>query len=290
VINANAAADAVPAPEQDAELKEALIRRCSLTEEAVAKIAAAQRMLEVRFSEAALRLGFVTQEDVDAAVAHGRRIALFDKRRAKPSEALLLAQSSHDARSERIRALRTELLLRRDSQSGANAVALLSPVSGEGRSQLSAELAMSFAQLGQPTLLVDADLRRPRQHVLFNADNHQGLSQALSRGDMPYLHPVENLNCLFLLTSGPTPSNPVELLSDSRFERLIEDWHRSYEFVVFDTPPLESYADGLAVATLVKRVLLLSRAEHTPYKSMREAMRRLSSTQAHILGAVVSHF
>jgi receptor protein-tyrosine kinase len=290
-MNAQAATADMPAHEdRDVELKEALIRRCALSDDAVAKICAAQRMLEVRFSEAALRLGFVTQEDVDAVLAHSRRIALFDKRKAKPSEALLLAQNSYDSRAERIRALRTELLLRHEAHGGANALALLSPASGEGRSQLCAELAMSFAQLGQPTLLVDADLRRPRQHVLFNADNQQGLSQALSRGDMPYLHPVENLNCLYLLTSGPTPPNPLELLSDSRFERLIEDWHRSYEFVVIDTPPLGSYADGLAVATLVGRVLLLSRAEHTPYKSLREAMRRLSATQAQILGAVVSHF
>jgi receptor protein-tyrosine kinase len=149
---------------------------------------------------------------------------------------------------------------------------------------------MSFAQLGQPTLLVDADLRRPRQHVLFNADNQQGLTQAIGRGDSPYLHPVDGLPCLNLLTSGPTPPNPLELLSDSRFERLIDDWHRSYEFIVFDTPPLEVYTDGLAIATLVGRVLLLGRAAHTSHKSIGEAMRRLTSTQAQVVGAVLSHF
>jgi receptor protein-tyrosine kinase len=274
----------------DLQLKNALIRRCRLSEDAVAKITAAQRMLEVRFSEAALRLGFVTQEDIDEALALGRKIALMEKRRVKPCDQLRLAHDPYDPHSEKVRALRTELLLRHEAVGRANIVALLSSSSGEGRSQLCAELAIAFSQLGQPTLLVDADLRHPRQHILFNADNQQGLSQAIARGDTPYLHPVEGLPHLSLLTAGPSPHNPLELLSDSRFERLIEDWRRNFEFVVLDTAPVNQYADGLAVATLVGRVLLVSRAAHTPYNDTREMLRRLSATQAQVLGAVISHF
>ncbi len=288
-MNAEASSENT-AQDPDLRLKNTLIRRCALTEDAVSKITAAQRMLEVRFSEAALRLGFVTQEDIDEALALGRKIALMEKRRVKPSDQLLLAHDPYDPHCEKVRALRTELLLRHDAVGRANIVTLLSSSAGEGCSQLCAELAIAFAQLGQPTLLVDADLRHPRQHVLFNADNQQGLSQAIARGDTPYLHPVDGLQHLSLLSAGPSPHNPLELLSDSRFERLIDDWRRNFEFVVIDTAPVNQYADGLAVATLVGRVLLVSRAEHTPYKDTREMLRRLAATQAQILGAVINHF
>ena len=99
-----------------------------------------------------------------------------------------MAHDPYDPRCEKIRALRTELLLRRELTDRADIVALLSPCPGEGRSLLAAELAIAFAQTGRPTLLVDADLRRPQQHLLFGTDNRQGLSQAIEHGVKPQLH------------------------------------------------------------------------------------------------------
>jgi protein-tyrosine kinase len=95
---------------------------------------------------------------------------------------------------------------------------------------------------------------------------------------------------MHLLTAGPVPPNPLELLSDGRFEKLVAEWRNNYEFLVLDTPPVSKCADGLAVATLAGRVLVLSRAQHTSYKSTRELMRRLATTQSKILGAVLNHF
>jgi receptor protein-tyrosine kinase len=101
---------------------------------------------------------------------------------------------------------------------------------------------------------------------------------------------VEGLPQLSLLTSGAVPSNPLELLSDGRFEKLLQDWRKSYEFVLLDTPPIRSYADGLAIATLAGRVLLLSRAQQTSFKDTSDMLRRLATTQSRILGAVINHF
>jgi protein-tyrosine kinase len=95
---------------------------------------------------------------------------------------------------------------------------------------------------------------------------------------------------MHLLTAGPTPTNPLELLSDGRFEKLVTEWRNAYEFLVLDTPPLSKCADGIAVATLAGRVLLLSRAQHTSYAGTRDMLRRLASTQSRILGAVINHF
>lgn len=214
----------------------------------------------------------------------------FRERESVPSQRLVLAHWPYHPRSEKIRMLRTELLLRHEKSESANVVAVLSPCASEGRSQLAAELAIAFAQLGRPTLLVDADLRHPQQHVLFNADNTQGLSEAIAREEAPRFQPVQGLPSLFLLTAGAPPPNPLELLSDRRFEVMASEWQQHFQFVVFDTPPVSRYADGLAVATIVGRVLSLSRARETPYRETRDMMRRLGATQSRILGAVINHF
>ncbi len=209
---------------------------------------------------------------------------------ARPSPRLLIATDPFDPRCEKIRALRTELLLRRDNANESDVVALLSPGAGDGRSQLAAELAIAFAQLGRPTLLVDADLRRPSQHELFGASNQVGLTQAIERGGGAHLQSIEGLRHLSLLTAGPAPDNPLELLLNPRFAGMIEEWRDNFDFVVVDTPPVTRYSDGLAVASLVKRVLAMSRAKHTPYKESRDMLRRLAATRSQIVGAVINHF
>lgn len=210
--------------------------------------------------------------------------------RVQPDDRLIMAHDPCDPRCEKIRALRTELLLRREGLERADIVALLSPCPGEGRSLLAAELAIAFAQTGHPTLLVDADLRRPQQHLLFGAHNRQGLAQSIQTGVPAALQLVNGLPSMAVLTAGPAPADPLELLSSRRFAALIEDWRRDFEFVVIDTAPVGLFADGLAVASLVGRVLALSRAQHTPVRDLQDMLRRLAATRSRILGAVISHF
>jgi receptor protein-tyrosine kinase len=207
-----------------------------------------------------------------------------------PDARLIIAHDPFDPRCEKIRALRTDLLLRRESPALANMVALLSPCAGEGRSLLAAELAIAFAQTGHPTLLVDADLRSPQQHLLFGAHNRQGLSQAIEYGAEAQLHAVRGLPRMSLLTAGTVPSDPLELLSSRLFSTMVEEWRDHFEFVVIDTAPVGRFSDGLAVASLAGSVLALTRAQHTPYKSMQDMLRRLAATRSRILGAVISHF
>lgn len=225
------------------------------------------------------------------AEADGRApLRIFPERQPVPAPCLIVAHAPFHPRSEQIRMLRTELLLRHEATDAANVIAVLSPCPREGRSQLAAELAIAFAQLNRPTLLVDADLRHPQQHVLFSADNTHGLAQALATGDAPRLQSVTGLPSLFLLAGGTPPANPLELLSDRTFEGMADQWRRQFQYVVIDTPPVSRYADGLAVATIVGRILSLSRARHTPYAQTRDMMRRLAATQSRILGAVINHF
>jgi receptor protein-tyrosine kinase len=288
------------------------LRRFGLSSETVDAVYELMQSESMSFSEAAMRLGFLTQEQaaevlswtqpideskdpglVETAlrrIAADRQVVLRQGERVRPGPQLILAHDADNPRSEKIRALRTELLLLSETSSEANTIALVSACPGEGRSQLAAELAISFSQLGRRTLLLDADLRQPRQHVLFGCANQTGLAPAIALDQRPLFSSVDGLPHLSLLTSGTIPPNPLELLSDGRFTRMLQEWRRSYDFVILDTPPIRSYADGLAIATLAGRVLVLSRGQHTSFKDTRELLRRLATTQSQILGAVINYF
>lgn len=273
----------------EAFARAALIRRYGLSEEAVAQITQLQEAESIGFAEAAAQLGYITQSDSGShtELVHLPSVSGQDP---TPCTALVVAHAPYHARSEQIRSLRTELLLRFEDASDASMLAVLSPCSREGRSHLAAELAIAFAQLGRPTLLVDADMRAPQQHAFFAADNSHGLSWALGSEQRPELQPVAGLPQLSLLTSGALPNNPLELLSRAFFESLVEEWRQCFDFVIFDSPPVSRCADGLAIATVVGHVLSLTHAQHTPYKDMRSFLRRLASTRSRVHGAVINHF
>jgi receptor protein-tyrosine kinase len=298
--------------DEDKALRAELISSSHLDSQALEKIFELMQTTDLRFGDAAVQLGLVSRADIDEALTRARghrsmgeagliehairrvsadkRVVLRHGEAVDPSRRLILAHDPDNARSEKLRGLRTELLLLNEGTRGANTVAVISPGAGEGRSQLSAELAIAFAQLGRRTLLVDADLRNPSQHTLFGATNEHGLSRSISNFEKPIYHPVRGLPQMHVLTAGPIPANPLELLSDGRFEKLFTDWRNNYEFLVLDTPPLSKCADGIAIATLAGRVLVLSRARHTSFPSTRAMLRRLATTQSRILGAVVNHF
>jgi receptor protein-tyrosine kinase len=295
-------------------LVEDLINHLQLTDQQVNEIKALMSSSGGSFIEAATSLHLLTPEQLNDLMKKalalqdekpsiieaarrkvlGRRSAVLEMRepeeKCTPTSRLTIAHDPYSERSEKLRGLRTELTLRFGAGSKAVMLAIVSPAHGEGRTQLAAELAIAFAQLERRTLLVDADLRSPGLHKLFQCSNDVGLSQAIHDETEPHLFGVTGLPQLHLLTAGPSPSNPIELLSTKRFEHLVGNWRHTYDFVIIDTPPVATYADALTVSTLVKRVLLTTRAGNTSIKDGKEMLRRLSITHSEILGAVVNHF
>jgi protein-tyrosine kinase len=313
-MNANAAGNAVPPEER--EFASALASVCSLTLEDVHKVSKEMTAHDLSFAEAALKLGLVTPEQLERAAAKAgkaatpavanpsglvelvvrklsssRALIISHGTEVRPGRRLGLTREPYGTHSEQIRALRTELQLRCPPTGKANVIAVLSANHGEGRSQLAAELAIAFAQLGARTLLIDADFRHPFQHELFDCENLEGLSQAIEgKAHATSLHPVEGVPEMTLLTAGPVPPNPVELLSDGRFAQRMMQWRDKYAFVVIDTPPISRCSDALAVAAIAGRVLMVTRAKHTPHRLVKDLLRRLVNTQAQVLGAVVNTF
>jgi protein-tyrosine kinase len=232
---------------------------------------------------------------VERAIRHvsdRRNLVLWEGEPVQPGPALAYAHDAGSLRSEKLRGLRTELLIRLGTRQGAATFAILGSRPGEGRSQLCAELALAFAQLSGRTLLVDANLRNPTLNKLFvGASSDLGLSEILQgkTRTMP-LHRVVGPQNLALLTAGTPPPSPVDLLSGAQFKRLVMDWSRSYDYVLIDTPAVAQYSDGIVIANAACNVVLVARQNQTTYEEVTALQRRLDATQTQIVGAVLNDF
>ncbi len=293
-------------------LRDALIAAGRLSPEGAVRIDEAMRTMGLGFADAAIHLGLITPEELAEATRAARQLppkspdgivegALhrmsFNRSlpvkymgMVKAGPSLIMVRDPDNTYSEQIRALRTELLLLNGASRSGNSIAILSPCRREGRTQLCAELAIAFSQLGQRTLLVDADLRRPRVHSLFESDNHVGLGQALASGSVPQLLGVEKLPHLSVLIAGPGVPNPLELLTNGHFQRQMSDWRKKYSMIIIDTPPITEFADGLAIASCAEQVVIVGRSGSTPHPNMKEMLRRMGGTQSRIVGAVINSF
>ena len=228
------------------------------------------------------RVGFDAQHMGVVQIPVMSQVARADRR-------IFFAEDSKDPRAERIRELRTRLAVPIGSEQ-RSAIAITSPGAGEGRTRLAAEVAISFAQLGRSTLLVDADLRRPQLHLLFGVRSGPGLSQGLERGTAPHLYAVGEIPALRLVTAGSSLRNPTDLLSQDSFKLMVDEWHKTFELVVIDTPPMIQYADAQAIAAVAGSALTVSRANHTPFAGIEHMLRQLQAAGSDVAGTVISHF
>ena len=159
----------------------------------------------------------------------------------------------------------------------------------EGKTTVATNLATSLAQSGRSTLLVDADLRRPRVHRVFHVDREVGLT-SLVVGEATLQEAVRStqIDGLSVLPAGPIPPNPSELLHSIAFGRLKEDLSNHYDWVVFDSPPMGAVTDAAVLAPQVDGVLLVVRAGRTTRDSVSSARKQLASVSARLVGSVLN--
>lgn len=161
----------------------------------------------------------------------------------------------------------------------------------EGKSTTLANLAVVAAQMGQKVILVDCDLRQPRQHDLFGLRNDQGVS-SLAAGQAQTasaLQPVHEAPGLHVLTAGPLPISPAQVLASRRMEELIGELAGQADLVLFDSPPVVAVSDASVLATKVDGVLLVLNAGQTKRDYARRAKEALEKVHAHIIGAVLNN-
>ena len=269
-----------------------LVDEGKLTAAEAEKVMLLQQSHGMRFGEAAMHLRLINEDDLRRALAKQYDFHYLEAGTEDVSREVLAAFNPYHARVEEMRALRTQLLIRwYNPQTGNRALAVVSPGSREGRSYVAANLAVLFAQLGHRTLLVDADLRNPRQHLLFNLSDRIGLSAVLSgRAGPGAATAIAGMASLKVLPAGPTPPNPQELLSRGGFAALLKDTEADYDVVIVDTPPAGQFADVQSIAYRTGSALMLARRNHTRVADAAEVARELADCGIRIVGTVMNVF
>ena len=267
-----------------------LIDAGKLTAEQAEQTLRLQKADGLRFGDAAIKLGFIVEADISFAISKQFDYPVVVPGQSKLAAELIAAYQPHSTQVEALRALRSQLMLRWfGSEPERHALAVVSPGSGEGRSYLAANLAVVFSQLGEHTLLIDADMRNPRQHHLFGLDNRVGLSAVLSgRGDAEAIQRITELMDLSVMPAGMTPPNPQELLSKPFFSNLLEELVNEFDIVIIDTPPASEFADAHTVAVRAGAALMLAKTNTTRMRKMRELMDVLNRASAHVVGMVLN--
>jgi succinoglycan biosynthesis transport protein ExoP len=189
--------------------------------------------------------------------------------------------------SEAYRSLRTALLL--SSARELKVVAVTSAVASEGKSATASNLAVVMAQLGRRVLIIDADLRKPRLHEVFQVSNRTGLVNYLTGGaEFEAIVARTVVPQLYVTTSGPIPPNPSELLASDRMIELVKAARGRFDFVVIDTPPLLPVTDATLVGDLVDGVTICLRAGKVTREEARACLDRLRMAGVKVLGVVLN--
>jgi len=190
--------------------------------------------------------------------------------------------------SESYRSIRTAFLL---SSAGPSRKAIIvsSPMPGEGKSAYCCNFAVTLAQNNKRTLILDADLRKPRQHRIFDVKNVQGLTNYLSGGvDLNSLIKPTKVPNIYLINSGPVPPNPAELLGSEKMGHLLDRMKEVFDYVVIDTPPLLAVSDAFVLAPHTDGLILLIWSGKTRRESLRLTKEKLDMMNIATFGVVIN--
>jgi protein-tyrosine kinase len=288
----------LPQPLEDAHERVAdrsigdLIREArNLNQTQIEQILKHQRENHMHFGEAAISLKLATRDDVLWALsqqfhypyaAEGTPAAL--------NEELIVARDPFSDESEIFRDVRSQLMMGVLAPDlPRRALAVLSPNVGDGKSFFAANLAIAFSQLGGRTLLVDADMRTPRQHQLFDLKGGAGLSNILAgRADADVIHQVRALPNLFLLPVGTMPPNPLELVQRPAFGMLMLEMCSKFDHVIVDTPAASHGADARVLAAKCGAALVMGRRGASRMDSIQALVQHVVKSHARFAGVMIN--
>jgi capsular exopolysaccharide synthesis family protein len=202
---------------------------------------------------------------------------------------LIMLTSPMSATAEAYRRLRANLRFARPD-ANLNSMVITSASQGEGKTTTSSNLALSMASAGQKTLLIDADLRRPRLHKYFDMPRTPGLAEALYDGPSPLEAMRTAIDNLYVLSAGEELPNPAEVLGSQRMRHFIEEMEKEFDLVIVDTPPVLLFSDPAAVVTHTDGVLLVAAANQTDGRAFKHAASLLDDVEAAHVGVVLNRF
>lgn len=266
----------------------------NLSPEQVKQILEFQKNTGQKFGEAAVALGFAKREDVLWALSQQFHYAYAENIKTVNSE-LVAATNPFDAPAEFFREIRSQLLptvFKKEDPKPA--LAICSPNIGDGKSYFAANLAIAFSQLGGRTLLLDADVRSPRQHEIFGLPNehtNSGLSGVLAgRAQSNVIRPIDALSSLYIMPVGVVPPNPLELVQKPTFDILINELVRKFDYVIVDTPASEHGADARVIAAKCGAAVALCKQGNTSASSLQALVKSLKSSGTHFAGTIMNSY
>jgi capsular exopolysaccharide synthesis family protein len=191
--------------------------------------------------------------------------------------------------SEAYRTLRTNIQFAGVDEE-IKSILVTSTAPEEGKSTTSANLAVVMAQAGKRTLYIDADLRKPTAHHTFHVPNRRGLTNYLAR-QVPLENTVQKtgIENLFVMTAGPIPPNPAELLGSKKMRVVMEEMDKHFDAIILDTPPTLAVADSTILARLVDGCVLVVNSGKTSRDMAKKAKQQLESTNTRLLGVVLNN-
>ncbi|MBE3126389.1 MAG: polysaccharide biosynthesis tyrosine autokinase [Acidobacteria bacterium] len=203
---------------------------------------------------------------------------------------LIASREPQSIQAESYRSIRTTLLV--SSPPGKiKTILFTSPLAREGKSSTVSNMGITLAEAGKRVVIIDSDLRKPKQARIFgiSSGNGPGLSRYLSSHIEPadIVKPTEIPN-LQLITSGPLPANPIELLTSEKMDTLVAYLKRSFDFVLFDTPPLLAVSDALAMGPMADAIILVARGGQTPIPALKQAKQKLDAHKLKCLGVILN--
>ncbi len=277
--------------EHDRSIGDILGETRNLTADQIERVLAYQREKGVRFGEAAIALRMASTDDVLYALAQQFHYPYAPESSSHLATEVVALSQPFSPQAEAFRALRSQVMMRvfATGQAAPRALALISPDSGDGKSYVAANLAVVLAQLGGRTLLIDADMRNPRQHEIFNLTVKSGLSGALSgRAEKQVVQQVKGIPSLFVLPVGAVPPNPLELVERPAFGLLVRELATKFDHVLVDTPAAALGSDGQVIAARCGAALGLARKNESRVQALKSLSESIAQTPAELVGFIVN--
>jgi chain length determinant protein tyrosine kinase EpsG len=247
-----------------------------------------QKESGMRFGDAALKLGLITETDIQLVLAQQFDYPYLLPGQGNHPPGLVVAYQPFGAQVEVFRAVRSQLMLRWFT-SGHKALAIVSYNPDDGVSLFTANLAVVFSQLGERTLLIDANLRYPQQHEIFNLKNKQGLSDVLAdRANISeVIARIDSFIDLSVIPAGTLPPNPLEILNRSAFDKLNEQLANQFDVILYDTLAFSNGADALAIAARTDGVLIVAQRNRNRLNDINVMNEQLKGSGAEVIGSIL---
>lgn len=277
-------------PARDRSIGAILIEAGRLDGDSAEKILRLQKQKKILFGEAALQLGLLKKSDIEFALARQFDFPFLQRGESLVSADVAAAYDPFTAQVEVLRAVRSQLMLHwLETGADRKTLAITSAERREGRSWLATNLAVVFSQLGERTLLIDADLRHPTLHRLLGLNNRIGLSEVLSGRTVvdDTIQRVPSLLDLSVISAGATPPNPQEVLSRCELDQILKLMRASFDIIIVDTPATSECADSQIIAARCGHALLVAQRHVTRVKAVQAAARVLRKGGVNIVGNVI---